>query len=203
MAARTSDEAVRRATGKTWREWFSALDKAGAKTMSHRDIARWLYDRHLGKNGNGAAKVATSGGWWSQMVAVEYERARGKRAVNQNATGFLVAVHKTVPMPVAALEEAWQNLLRSKQVAGKKLDRVLSKTKRKMLRYRAREGGPVVSFDERGGGKSRIMVEAVRLPGKQAVERERTFWKKALEKLGGGPRPSRRVARRGAPRAET
>jgi hypothetical protein len=37
-----SDEAVKKATGKAWRQWFSLLDRVGASAMSHREIARWL-----------------------------------------------------------------------------------------------------------------------------------------------------------------
>src|SRR5437870_4694581 len=110
---RTSDEAVKKATGKAWPEWFKILDKAGARAMSHRDIAQWVYDHHLGKKRGGTTNVATSGGWWSQMVTVEYERERGMRKMNENATGFLVAVHKTLEMPLPKLEKAWERVARS------------------------------------------------------------------------------------------
>ena len=194
---RMSDEAVKRATGKEWREWFAILDKAGAKKMQHRDIAQWVFDNHLGKKATerergsteanrpnvGTTNVATSGGWWSQMVTVEYERARGIRKVNENATGFLVAVHKTVELSLPRLEKEWEKILTSKVVAKRKLQRIPSKTKRRMLRYRADVGGVVVSLDERGGEKSRIMVEAIKLPNTSAVERERAFWKEALRSL--------------------
>ena len=30
-----SDEAVKAKTGKTWKQWFAILDKAGAKQMTH------------------------------------------------------------------------------------------------------------------------------------------------------------------------
>jgi uncharacterized protein YndB with AHSA1/START domain len=80
------DEAVKTATGKTWREWFAILDRAGGKTMSHRDIVRWLYD---GKR--------TKSVWWCQMVTVAYERARGRRVLGQTAAGgFQIGVQRTV-----------------------------------------------------------------------------------------------------------
>jgi hypothetical protein len=37
-AQRMSDEAVKSKTGKTWKEWFAILDKAGASKMSHQEI---------------------------------------------------------------------------------------------------------------------------------------------------------------------
>jgi hypothetical protein len=174
------DEAVIRATGKNWKEWFAMLDKAGAKKMSHRDIAITVH-KLLGKKGS--TNITTNGSWWSQMVTVEYERARGKRQVNQNETGFLVAVHKTVDMSVPELVKVWDKLTRSSAVRAKGLERKASKSKRAMIRYGAKIGGVVVNFDERANGKARIMVEAIRLPNKTSVEKERVFWKKVLENL--------------------
>jgi hypothetical protein len=166
-----NDEAVLRATGKDWKAWFAILDKAGAKTMPHKDIAQLVYKKYLPKNP-----------WWSQMVTVQYEQARGLRKKNQNASGFLVAVHKTMPISPKEFLKRWQKVLASKKVAAKKLERVPSKTKRPMLRYKASVGGLVVLFEKRGDG-TRAMVEAIRLPNKTAVERERAFWRKVLDEI--------------------
>lgn len=168
---RVSDEAVKKATGKTWGQWFSILHKAGAKKMSHTEMAHLLSTKHI-KNG-----------WWAQMVTVEYERAFKKRAVNQYSEGYIVAVHKTVNMPLVKLQRAWQRILKSPSVQKRQLIDLKSKTKRTMIRYKADVGGVVVSFDERAGGKSRIMVESIRLPTKKSVESSRAFWKNALAKL--------------------
>jgi len=182
MAKRTSDEAVQRATGKVWKEWFAILDKAGAKKMQHRDIVLFLFNKYLGK-GKGNIGATSPNGWWSQMVTVEYERERGMRKVNQNETGFLVGMHKTLNMSAADFEKEWDTILRSKKVAGHKLERVPSRTKRNMLRYRAKVGGLVVTYDVQPSRKLRVMVEAIRLPNSAAVERERKFWRGILEAI--------------------
>lgn len=39
---RMSDEAVKAKTGKTWKEWFTILDKAGATKMTHQEIVKLL-----------------------------------------------------------------------------------------------------------------------------------------------------------------
>jgi hypothetical protein len=177
---KTSDEAVKKATGKNWAQWFALLDKSGAKKKPHREIVQWLFDKHLGKKG-GSINVISSGGWWSQMVTVEYERTRGIRLVNQNETGFLVAIHKTTPYSVKKLQTRWDKLAASKAVASKKLELLPSKAKRPMRRYKAAVGQVVVTFDARGTTKSRIMVEPTRLPSKADVERERTFWRAKID----------------------
>ena len=168
---RVSDEAVMKATGKDWGSWFALLNKARAKNMGHTEIAHFLSTKYI-KNG-----------WWAQMVTVEYERLLGKRKVNENSDGFLVAVHKTVSMPIEKLEKLWQKMLMSPIVQKRKLMDLQSKTKRNMIRYKADVGGVVVSFDERGRDKSRIMVESIKLPSKSAVEQNRVFWKKVLSTL--------------------
>ena len=53
-----SDAAVLAKTGKTWVQWFSQLDQAGALERDHKTIARRLADSY------------PLGGWGSQMIAV-------------------------------------------------------------------------------------------------------------------------------------
>ena len=97
-SAAIGDPAVKRATGKGWREWFALLDKAGAATMAHRDIAKLLSTRH---------KLAD---WWSQMVTVGYERAKGMRELHQTAKGFNTSVSRTLATGLDQLFEAWASL---------------------------------------------------------------------------------------------
>jgi hypothetical protein len=80
------DRAMVQATGKTWNEWYEALDTAGAASWSHPQIASWLADRH-GVNS-----------WWAQGVTVGYEQARGMRRPGQMADGtFSVGASRTMP----------------------------------------------------------------------------------------------------------
>ncbi|MEX2536911.1 MAG: SRPBCC domain-containing protein [Trueperaceae bacterium] len=92
----TSAEAVHSATGKDWTEWFRLLDEAGAAQMGHKEIVSWLRDE---------AQLANA--WWQQTVTVEYEKARGKRAlVGQTAdAGFQVGAQRTIDSPA---ERVWE-----------------------------------------------------------------------------------------------
>ena len=94
LAEGISDTAVRKATGKGWKEWFSILDKAGAKKMEHKAIARLLHDEQ------------GAGDWWRQMVTVEYERVRGPREKSQSPEGFRVSIGKTIAGPIENLFDA-------------------------------------------------------------------------------------------------
>jgi hypothetical protein len=180
---KTSDAAVKKATGRTWKEWFALLDGAGAKTMTHIEIARLLHKKYLGKESKDASPdVAKSGGWWSQMVTVEYERSRGLRAVNQTSTGFNVSVHGTFPVPISKLFSAWRKIADGHGLheSGIKKD---AKKGSMVIRYTAEPGKPryIAMFMAKTKSSSRIGFEAMRLPKKPDVERQRRIWKKALE----------------------
>lgn len=86
-----SDEAVLRATGKSWDEWFALLDAWNGAARSHTEIARHVHAAH------------GIDGWWAQSVTIGYERARGRRALHERPDGFSVGVSKTFPVPVERL----------------------------------------------------------------------------------------------------
>ncbi|HEX6939428.1 MAG TPA: SRPBCC domain-containing protein [Longimicrobiales bacterium] len=94
---RVSDEAVRRATGRSWGEWIRWLDEHGAVNLSHKEIVALLREQGGVKNG-----------WWQQTVTVGYEKAKGLRVEGQTAdVGFEIGVSRTVPLPA---DEAWRRL---------------------------------------------------------------------------------------------
>jgi uncharacterized protein YndB with AHSA1/START domain len=92
-------EAVQRATGKSWEEWLTILDEAGAHEWNHKQIVAFL-------STNYSDRVSD---WWQQSLTVGYEKARGKRILGQTAdAGFQVGVQKTLPLASDAL---WRFLL--------------------------------------------------------------------------------------------
>src|SRR6266849_5995509 len=91
-----SDAAVQPKTGKNWAQWLKILDAAGAKKMAHREIVRYLSDRHKVPSG------------WAQMVTVGYERVRGLRERHQKPEGYEISGSKTIGVPLAALYKAWE-----------------------------------------------------------------------------------------------
>ncbi|MFQ5575146.1 MAG: hypothetical protein ACE5E0_05940 [Terriglobia bacterium] len=42
----TSDEACRRATGKSFEQWFALLQGAETEQLSHKELARILREQH-------------------------------------------------------------------------------------------------------------------------------------------------------------
>jgi hypothetical protein len=167
-----SDLAVITKTGKSWREWFAALDKARAAKLGHKAITKLL------------AETRQIGPWWQQMVAVEYERARGLRAKHQTGSGFSVSVSKTLPCELAELYAATADARRRKKWFPPGEVKISSLTENKYFRAsRNGEARLEINFYAKPGGKVQISVQVGKLPKKSDVERERAAWKKALAKL--------------------
>ncbi|MBV8798695.1 MAG: hypothetical protein JO208_02630 [Alphaproteobacteria bacterium] len=167
-----SEEKVEAATGRGWMGWFVILNNARASTMPHKEIARLLHDKGCPA-------------WWSQMIAVEYERARGGRKKNERAGGtFAVNVTKVMPVGLPALFAAATDVEERKAWFPPGVFQETSKTERKYWRGKWKKDRKLeFGFYAKGDGKSQIMLEISKLPAEADVEKERTAWKKALAKL--------------------
>ena len=168
-----SDEAVQAKTGKTWAEWFSALDADGGRRLSHKEIVAIVGQKY----GLGA--------WWQQMVTVTYEQARGLRAKHERPDGYQVSATKTVAVPVARLYRAWKTEKARTAWLAEPALAVRSSTPEKSLYLDWVDGKTrvAVNFYAKGEAKSQVAVEHSRLPGAAAAEKQKTFWKQALESL--------------------
>ena len=166
-------EKVRAKTGRGWAEWFAILDKAGAAKWSHKEIASYLHEQKCGD-------------WWSQMVAVGYEQARGLRVKHQTADGFTAGASKTVAAPVATLFRAWTDDRRRAQWLPDAADvTIRSATANKSLRLLWTDGTStvVVQFYPNGSAKSRVTIERRKLKSAKEVSQVKAYWSAALDKL--------------------
>ncbi len=151
-----SSAAVEKATGRGWAEWFAILDKAGARSMTHKEIAALLHARHRCPP------------WWSQMVTVGYEQARGLRARHQVAGGYQVGASRTVNIPIAALYRAWADPKQRLRWLGAADLEVRRATANRSLRitWQPKKPAPTsveVMFYEKGAGKSQVTVQHSKL----------------------------------------
>lgn len=168
-----SDEAVKTKTGKTWAQWFAVLDKAKAQTLSHQELTALLRDKHAVPR------------WWNQMVAVGYERARGLRVKHETASGFSVSVSKTIDAHLNSVYGATADAKRRKSWFPAGAFEQSSATENKYFRGSWNGNGArlEINFYAKGSGKAQINVQVNKLSAEADVERERTAWKAALEKL--------------------
>jgi hypothetical protein len=169
-----SDAAVQARTGKSWAEWFKLLDDAGAKKLSHKEIAAYLHEQQ---------QLAP---WWSQMVTVCYERDRGLREKYQKCDGaYSASASKTIAVPVASLYAAWQDEKARKRWLPKVAFTVRKATPSKSLRITWADGTSNVEimFYLKGDAKAQVTVQHNKLASAKEVGRMKAYWTAALERL--------------------
>jgi hypothetical protein len=170
--ASISDKKVKAATGRGWMGWLVILNAANASAMDHKQIVALLTQK-------GAPA------WWRQMIAVEYERARGGRKKGERPDGkFSVNVTKVMPVSLAKLFAAATAEKKRKGWFPPGVFAETSKTKDKYWRGKWKTNRKLeFGFYAKGDGKAQIALEIGKLPTEAEVEKERAAWKKAMEKL--------------------
>ncbi|HQR41293.1 MAG TPA: DUF4287 domain-containing protein [Gemmatales bacterium] len=169
-----SSEAVKKATGKIWPQWFALLNKAGAATWSHKEIAAWLAREH---------SVPM---WWTQMVTVEYERAQGTRVVHQKCDGtFSASVSRTLAVPLEILYQAWHDPKQRRRWLPEAKLHIRKANTNKSMRITWDDGPSYLSvnFYSKGANTSQIALDHEKLPGVTAVKKMKAYWGKALDRL--------------------
>ena len=171
-----SPEAVIKATGKAPEEWNAILDAAGARELTHKEIAELLREKH---------NVSP---WWSQHVTVEYERARGMREMYQTTPGYQVSASKTLPISLSRLYRMFSDESRRGQWLPEAPITIRKDTPEKTTRLTWTDGDGTasnvdISYYASGDHKSRITVMHSKLTDTDDVETRRSYWKAALERL--------------------
>ena len=165
-------DAVKAKTGKDWEEWIRLLDKAKAHTMSHKDIAVIVHEKF------------GVGDWWSQMVTVGYEQAKGMRKVHETPAGFSASISRTFNVPIDALYDWWEDDRKRKKWLPLKI--IIHKaTKDKSMRITMPDGTKNVSvnFYAKGDGKSQAALQQDKMKDAKAVSAAKKLWSKAFTDL--------------------
>jgi uncharacterized protein YndB with AHSA1/START domain len=169
---RMSDEAVEAKTGKTWSRWFKHLDAAGAKKMSHQEIVAHLVEKHDVRP------------WWTQMVAVTYEQARGLRDKHQKPEGYEISVSRTIEASIGKAFKAWTDDKIRRQWLPSNLT-IRKATTNKSLRVTWDDGKTslAVAFLPKGADKSQVVAQHSKIPDAKRAAKMKKFWTQALDRL--------------------
>jgi hypothetical protein len=171
--AGVGSEAVLKATGRAWDEWLKVLDRAGAKAMEHKEIALLL------------SRKFSVPDWWSQMVTVGYEQARGLRKLHQTASGFSASASRTIASSLDRLFHAWSDAAQRARWLPDAPTEVRRSTDGKSMRiaWTAGDSSVDVGFSAKGPGKSVVQVQHGKLASSAAVARQKAYWGEALDRL--------------------
>ncbi|MGH8004435.1 MAG: SRPBCC family protein, partial [Limisphaerales bacterium] len=142
--------------------------------MEHKDVAAYLYETH---------KV---GGWWSQMITVGYEQARGKREKHQRAEGhYDISVSRTLEVPVSKVFNVWQNDQARKKWLGEDglLIRKATPNKSMRITWVDQKTSLELNFYPKGLTKSQVVVQHSKLSNAKAAAKMKSYWSNNLERL--------------------
>jgi len=168
-----SDEAVKKRTGRSWNQWYAILDQAGARKMTHTQIAAYLY------------KEQKLPGWWAQMVTVGYEQARGLREKHQRPEGYSISASRVVNVPLSALYHSWaEPKQRDKWLKVKGIEiRKTTPNKSMRITWSDKKTSLEVNFYNKGKSKAQVVVQHSKLRNAKAAEKMREYWAKKLDGL--------------------
>lgn len=168
-----SDEKIKDKTGCGWERWVRALDRHGAAEMSHREIAELIRTKY---------KV---GDWWTQTVAVGYERIKGLRARGQRRDGsYEASKSRTFDVPVSQLFDAWSDSQLRKRWLNAEKVKIRTATAPKSMRLDWTDGTIIaVGFMSKGKGKSSVAVQHSKLPDRKTADRLKQYWSDRLDAL--------------------
>jgi len=171
-SASISDAAVLAKTGQDWAAWYALLDQAGGMAMDHKGLVAVLADGH------------GVGPWWQQMIAVEYERARGLRAVHETPRGFSISKSCTLDASPTRVFNAWHDAKARAQWLDEAIT-IRKATAPKNLRITWSDGKTNVDVNlyPKGEGRCQLSVQHDKLLDAQAGERMKAFWSAALPRL--------------------
>lgn len=175
-APRMSDEAVQAKTGKTWKQWFAVLDKAGAQNMTHQEIAKYLSEKQ------------SVPPWWCQMVTVTYEQQTGRRVNHERPDGFQISVSRTLNVPLAKLYKTFAtDKARSTWLDENNLQ-VRKATPNKSMRvtWSDQKTSLEINFYPKAEDKSQVVVQHSKLANASAAAKMKGYWTKALDRLREG-----------------
>lgn len=166
--------AVEAATARGWNEWLALLDRAGAAELPHKEIARLLQ----GKFGTNP--------WWSQMITVGYEQARGRRETFQKCDGqFQAGKSRVFAVSLKTLYAAWEAPALRRRWLNASSYEVTKATPLRTMRI-AWNGGSTrvsVNFAAKSPSRSSVALTHEKLDNAKEVAHWKAFWESQLERL--------------------
>lgn len=187
-----TNEASKAATGKTLDEWYVYLDKFDGIKKGRREITNHLF---------GELKIDT---WWTSAIAVEYERERGVKEKDGRQKGYFICSTKTINAPVEKVYAAWASADALSKWFGEGTQAKIedggtfsnpdgNKGEYKRVRenqdlrftWNGAEDESLVDvqFQDKGNGKTGLLVNHDRLQTRAEADGVRAAWAEALNRL--------------------
>lgn len=170
-----TDTLVAAKTNKTIGEWFTLLDKKGARQMGHIEIFKLI---------SSTEGLKPLGEWNHNLLATSYEWSRGLKERGQKENGFEVSVSKIIGVNLHVLYNAFTNdALRKKWLKEKIAIRKSTPDKSARITWCEDETSLSIDFYGKGENKAQVVVQHLKLPDSAKAAAMKAFWANALEVL--------------------
>lgn len=172
IIAGIDSETIHRKTGKNWEDWISILDRARSSKKSHKDIVEWLQHR-----------FPEVGSWWTRIIVVGYEQARGMKEKQSHLGGFFITLTKTIHSPTENVFRLWMNDASRRNIL-KDQGTIQQSTEESEIHMNWTDGSHVsVHFHAKDEGKCKIALRHSGLFEVADVLRMKEYWTLALQRL--------------------
>ena len=187
-----TDAACKKASGKTFKEWFAWIEKKWPEWPKRRVVVYTIYEEECKDI------------WWATTIGVEYERHKEMKK-DGLYEGYSICSTKTLNAPMSKVYEAWAKMDEMKkwmdEVGGKMKEgeTVTSGAKRKYEVLRLRKDKDLrfdyhdhdftavtridVMLEDKGKGKCGINVHHKRLQTREEADGSRNTWADAMTRL--------------------
>jgi len=170
MAKRISDEAVKKSTGRIWKDWFTLLNGAAAKKMEHKEIAKLLYEKY------------GLSGWWSQMVTVQYEQDVKGRKKHETFKGFQISKSITIPFSVNRIFNSVNIISKRKAWLNDPDFKITGSAKNKIIRGKWIDAKSNIEFRfyPKDKSKTQLVVQQSKIRTSGEAEKMKKYWVRQL-----------------------
>ena len=169
----TSDESIRRRTGRGWEEWFEMLDDWGRRTA------------RTARPPAGSPSNKTSTRWLGTSRRSRPATSAPADVVGEKDDGFVITASRTVAAPVEALFDAFvDERLRERWLPdGDLRERTATKPRSARFDWGDRGTRVNVTFLAKGEARSTAALEHRRLADASEAQRMKTYWRERLAAL--------------------
>lgn len=172
--------ALERASERSWPDWITLFETAGAAKLPHPEIARIASDA--------MPRTLQNPDWWAQGAAIAFEQHAGLRVPGQSSTGdFRVSASRTMPVDRDEAIERWvTNPGERANHLGHTVSQVRQSRTVKRSFWRAALNGAgklEVAAEAKGDGRSIVTIQHTGLGDAEHIEAWRAHWKKCLGEL--------------------
>jgi uncharacterized protein YndB with AHSA1/START domain len=188
-----TNDAARKATGKTLDQWFGELDHWDGLKKGRRAVSNRLAEKGIDP-------------WWCTTIAVEHEKHHGVRKKDGLFEGYFICSTKTIAAPVERVYSAWSSNESLSKWFGASAKVTLAdggsysnKDGDRGTFLRVRENKDIrmtfenaalssqtqvdVQFQDKGKGKTGVLLNHTRIQTRAESDALRAAWAEAFDRL--------------------